>query len=86
MLLSSKEDKVQASNDKLKPVEWQCRDCDRSSTKNVTSKTPRLHKMAKQHKALNRSVGNPKTNCLQTKSNKIWFRKTKSEKREKEAN
>ena len=36
--------------------------------------------MAKQHKTSDRSVGNPKTSCIQTKSNKIWFRKTKSEK------
>jgi len=52
----------------------------------VTSKTQRSHKVAKQHKASNRSVGNQKTNCVQTKSNKIWFRKTRSEKRGKEAN
>jgi len=42
--------------------------------------------MAKQHKTSDRSVGNPKTSCIQTKSNKILFRKTKSEKRGKEAN
>ena len=71
MLLSSKESKVQTSNDKLKPVERQRKDRDQSSTKKVTSKTSRLHKVAKQHKTSDRSVGNPKTSCIQTKSNKI---------------
>ena len=70
----------------IKSAERQRKGRDQSSTKNVTSKTPRLHEVAKQHKASNRSVGNPKTNCVQTKSNKIWFGKTKSEKRGKEAN
>ena len=55
----------------IRPAERQRKGRDQSSTKNVTSKTPRLHKVAKQHKASYRSVGNPKTNCIQTKSNKI---------------
>jgi len=70
----------------IKLAERQRKGRNQLSTKNVTSKTPRLHKVAKQHKTLDRSVGNPKTNCIQTKSNKIWFRKTKSKKRGKEAN
>jgi len=70
----------------IRPAERQHKGRDQSSTKNVTSKTPRLHKVAKQHKASDRSVGNPKTSCIQTKSKKIWFRKTKSEKWRKEAN
>jgi len=70
----------------IKLAERQRKGRNQSSTKNVTSKTPRLHKVAKQHKTLDRSVGNPKTNCIQTKSNKIWFRKTKSKKQGKEAN
>ena len=55
----------------IRPAERQRKGRDQSSTKNLTSKTPRLHKVAKQHKASDRSVGNPKTNCIQTKSNKI---------------
>ena len=55
----------------IKSAERQRKGRDQSSTKNVTSKTSRLHKVAKQHKASNRSVGNSKTNCMQTKSDKI---------------
>ena len=55
----------------IKSAERQRKGRDQSSTKNVTSKTLRLHKVAKQHKASDRSVGNPKTSCIQTKSNKI---------------
>jgi len=55
----------------IESAERQRKGRDQSSTKNVTSKTPRLHKVAKQHKASDRSVGNPKTSCIQTKSNKI---------------
>jgi len=55
----------------IRPAERQHKGCDQSSTKNVTSKTPRLHSVAKQHKVSDRSVWNPKTNCIQTKSNKI---------------
>ena len=53
----------------IKSAERQRKGRHQSSTKNVTSKTSRLHKVAKQHKASNRSVGNLKTSCMQTKSN-----------------
>jgi len=71
---------------RIRPAERQHKGRDQSNTKNVTSKTPRLHNVAKQHKVSDRSVWNPKTNCIQAKSNKIWFRKAKSEERRKEAN
>jgi len=57
-----------------------------SNTKNMTNKTSRLHSVAKQHRVSDRSVWNPKTNCIWTKSNKIWFGKPKSEEWRKEAN
>ena len=84
--LHQKKTKSKRPMTSIRPAELQRKGRDQSNTKNVTSKTPRLHKVAKQHKASDRSVGNPKTNCIKTKSNKIWFRKTKSEKRGKEAN
>ena len=71
---------------RIRPAERQHKGRDQSSTNNVTSKTPRLHSVAKQHKVSDRSVWNPKTTCIQTKSNKIWFRKAKSKERRKEVN
>ena len=76
--------KSQRPRTNIRPAERQRKGCNQSSTKNVTSKTQRLHKVAKQHKTSDQSGGNPKTNRIQTKSNKIWFRKTKSGKRGKE--
>jgi len=65
----------------LQPKGW-----DQSSTKNVISKTIRFHSVAKQDKVPDRSVWNLKTICIRIKSNKIWFRKAKSEEQGKEAN
>ena len=81
-----KKTKSKRAMTRIKPAERQHKGRDQSSTKNVTSKTPRLHKVVKQHKVSDRSVWNPKTNCIQTKSNKIWFTKAKSKERGKEAN
>jgi len=81
-----KKTKSKRPTTRIRPAERQHKGRDQSSTKNVTSKTPRLHNVAKQHKVSDRSVWNPKTNCIQTKSNKIWFRKAKSKERGKEAN
>jgi len=66
------------------PAERQHKGREQLSTKNVTSKTSRLHSVIKRHKVSNRSGWNPKINCIQTKSNEIWFRKAKSEERRKE--
>ena len=60
------------------PAERQHKGREQLSTKNVTSKTSRLHSVIKRHKVSNRSGWNPKINCIQTKSNEIWFRKAKS--------
>jgi len=80
-----KKTKSKRPTTRIRPAERQHKGCDQSSTKNVTSKTPRLHSVAKEHKVSDRSVWNPKTNCIQIKSNKIWFEKIKSEEQRKEA-
>jgi len=71
MLLSPKENKVQTSNDKNKTCQTTTKGRDQSNTKNVTNKTSRLHSVAKQHKVSERSVWNPNTRRLWTKSNKV---------------
>ena len=81
-----KKTKSKRPTTRIRRAERQHKGRDQSNTKNVKSKTPRLHSVAKQHKVSDRSVWNPKSNCIQTKSNKIWFRKAKSEERRKEAN
>ena len=62
-----KKTKSRRSTTGTRPAERQHKGREQSSTKNVTSKTSRLHSVAKQHKVSDRSVWNPKTNCIQIK-------------------
>jgi len=51
-----KKTKSKRPTTRIRPAERQHKGRDQSSTKNVTSKTPRLHNVAKQHKVSDRSV------------------------------